>query len=144
MPSVWWGQGHHTPLTTACAPPTSVYSQCFFGASRNDKTTSNNEKRNTNFSNINLVWSFLNCLQNCWPPTALDKCDPIIRLNYTLLRMCRKIEMHAYRRVTSTLLVIMIWNNSWTHFLKDELFFFWSTFKIYFRLQSVRQPGRGG
>ena len=30
-------------------PPILVHSECFFGASRNDKTTGNNGKRNNNF-----------------------------------------------------------------------------------------------
>ena len=54
-----------------------------------------------------LVESFLDCLQNCWPPTALHKCDPIIRLINTPLRMCRGIGMYAYRSVTGISLVIM-------------------------------------
>ena len=32
-----------------CPPPILVHSECFFGASRNDKTTGNNRKRNNNF-----------------------------------------------------------------------------------------------
>ena len=32
-----------------CPPPILVHSECFFGSSRNDKTTGNNGKRNNNF-----------------------------------------------------------------------------------------------
>ena len=32
-----------------CPPPILVHSECFFGASCNDKTTGNNGKRNNNF-----------------------------------------------------------------------------------------------
>ena len=32
------GPGALYPLTTGCAPPFSVYSECFFGATRNDNT----------------------------------------------------------------------------------------------------------
>ena len=43
------GQRGRAPLMTACAPlPISVYSNYFFEASRNDKTTGNNGKRNNN------------------------------------------------------------------------------------------------
>ena len=41
--------GRRPPRTTACAPPILVHSECFFGSSRNDKTTGNNGKRNNNF-----------------------------------------------------------------------------------------------
>ena len=37
------------PLLTPACPPISVYSERFFGASRNDRTTGNNGKRNNNF-----------------------------------------------------------------------------------------------
>ena len=43
------GPGAPSPLTTACAPPHFGHSECFFGASRNDKTTGNDGKRNNNF-----------------------------------------------------------------------------------------------
>ena len=42
-----WGQMHRT-LLDCLYPPISVYSECFFGASRNDETTGNNGKRNNN------------------------------------------------------------------------------------------------
>ena len=58
-------------------------------------------------TNMILVRSFLDCLQICWPPTALHKCDPIIRLINTPLRMCRGIEMYACGSVTGISLVIM-------------------------------------
>ena len=51
--------------------------------------------------------SFLDCLQNCWPPTATHECDPIIRLINTPLRMYRGIGMYDYRSVTGLSLVIM-------------------------------------
>ena len=56
-----------------------------------------------------LVLSFLDCLQNCWPPTALHECDPI---NCLALRMCRGKGMYAYRSVTDISLVIMTRNNT--------------------------------
>ena len=59
------------------------------------------------YSNKNLVLSFLDCFQNCWPPTAVHKCDPIIRLISTPLRMCRGIGMYVYRSGTGILLVII-------------------------------------
>ena len=37
--------------------------------------------------------------------------------------MCCRIGMYAYKIVTGTLLMIMTWNNTWKHFLKDQLFF---------------------
>ena len=46
-------------------------------------------------------------LAKLWPPTAVHKCDTIIRLINTLLRMCREIGMQAYRIVTGILSVIM-------------------------------------
>ena len=42
-----------------------------------------------------------------WSPTAVHKCDPIIRLINTPLRMYRGIGMYAYRSVTGISLVIM-------------------------------------
>ena len=39
--------------------------------------------------------------------TAVHKCDPIIRLISTPLRMCRGIGMYAYKSVTGISLVIM-------------------------------------
>ena len=50
---------------------------------------------------------FSQLFAKCWPPTALRKCDPIIRLINTPLRMCRRIEMYACRSVTGISLVIM-------------------------------------
>ena len=41
-------------------------------------------------------------MQNCWPPTAVHKCDPIIRLINSPLRMCREIAMYGYRSVTGS------------------------------------------
>ena len=37
------------PNDCLCPPPILVHSECFFGASRKDKTTDNNGKRNNNF-----------------------------------------------------------------------------------------------
>ena len=37
--------------------------------------------------------TFSRSLQNCWPPTAVQKCDTIIRIIDTPLRMCRGIGM---------------------------------------------------
>ena len=37
------------PPNDCLCPPILVHSECFFGASRNDKTTGNNGKRNNNF-----------------------------------------------------------------------------------------------
>ena len=68
-----------------------------------------------------LVCSSLDCFQNCWPPTSVHKCDPIIHLINTPLRMCRGIGMYAYRSVTGISLVIMIRENI---SLKDQLFIF--------------------
>ena len=65
------------------------------------------EKGVTMFKDNILVRSFLDFLQNCWPPTGVHKFDPIIRLINTPLRMCRRIEIYAYRIVIGTLLVIM-------------------------------------
>ena len=48
VPSQQEGAGGRALQTTACAPPISVNCKNFFGASRNDKTTGNNEKRNNN------------------------------------------------------------------------------------------------
>ena len=42
VPSLRVGQGCLAPLTTACAPPNSVYSEYVFGTSRNDKAIDNN------------------------------------------------------------------------------------------------------
>ena len=55
----------------------------------------------------NFRLKFSRSLQNFWPPTALHKCDPLIRLINTPLRMCRGIRMYAYRSVSSISLVIM-------------------------------------
>ena len=46
-------------------------------------------------------------LQNCWQPTAVQKCDAIIRLINKPLRMCRGREMQACRIVGGSSLVIM-------------------------------------
>ena len=37
--------------------------------------------------------------------------------------MCRGIGKFVYKSVTGISLVIMIWNNTWKHFFKDQLFF---------------------
>ena len=50
---------------------------------------------------------FSQLLQNCWPPTAVHKRDPMIRLINTPLRMCRGIEMHVLQKRTRIWLVIM-------------------------------------
>ena len=42
-----------------------------------------------------------------WPPTAVHKCDSIVRFINTPLRMCRGIGIYAYRSVTGISLVIM-------------------------------------
>ena len=47
VPSLRGGQGDPAPLTTACAPHFGLV-RIFFEASRNDKTTGNNGKRNNN------------------------------------------------------------------------------------------------
>ena len=39
----------HPPNDCLCPPPIPVYSECFFGSSRNDKTTRNSRKGNNNF-----------------------------------------------------------------------------------------------
>ena len=38
---------------------------------------------------------FSQLFAKCWPLTALHKCDPIIRLINTPLRMCREIGMYC-------------------------------------------------
>ena len=47
--------GRAPPLTTACAPLISAYSEYVFGISRNDKTTYDNGKRN---NNVQALFSF--------------------------------------------------------------------------------------
>ena len=42
------GPGAPSPPNNCLCPPILVHSECFFGASRNDKTTGNNGKRNNN------------------------------------------------------------------------------------------------
>ena len=58
--------------------------------------------------------------KNVFKNSTSDKCDAIIRLIYSSLRMCRGREMQAYRIVTGTLLVIMTGN-----YMKKA--FFWKT-----------------
>ena len=41
--------GAPSPPKDCLCPPILVHSECFFGASRNDKTTGNNAKRNNSF-----------------------------------------------------------------------------------------------
>ena len=41
--------GAPSPTNNCLCPPILVHSKCFFGSSRNDKTTGNNRKRNNNF-----------------------------------------------------------------------------------------------
>ena len=43
------GPGAPSPPNYFLCPPILIHSECFFGASRNDKTTGNNGKRNNNF-----------------------------------------------------------------------------------------------
>ena len=43
------GPGAPSPPNDCLCPPILVHSECFFGASRNDKTTCNNGKRNNHF-----------------------------------------------------------------------------------------------
>ena len=50
---------------------------------------------------------FSQLFAKCWPPTALHKCDPIIRLINTPLRMCREIGMYGCKSVTGISLVFM-------------------------------------
>ena len=59
--------------------------------------------------------------------TALHKCDSLIRLINTPLRMCRETGMYADRSITSISLVIMTWNNTW----KDQQFFLEHTQNLY-------------
>ena len=44
---------------------------------------------------MTLVRGFLDCLQNCWPPTAVHKCNPKICIINTALRMCRGLGMYS-------------------------------------------------
>ena len=64
------------------------------------------EKRITFKDNSSLKF-FFHSLRNCWPPTAVHKCDAIIRLINTPLGICRGVGMRAYRIVIGTSLVIM-------------------------------------
>ena len=50
---------------------------------------------------------FFRCFAKLLATTAVHKCDPIIRLVSTPLRMCRGIGMYSYRSVTGISLVIM-------------------------------------
>ena len=69
-------------------------------------------------------FKFLECLQNWWPPTAVHKCEPIIRLINTPLRMCHGIGMYAFRSVTGISLVIVTRSNMRKiFFLKLAVFF---------------------
>ena len=43
------GSGAPSPPNDCLCPPILIHSECFFGASRNDKTTGNNEIRNNKF-----------------------------------------------------------------------------------------------
>ena len=47
------------------------------------------EKGIVTFKLTILICNFLDSFRNCWPPTAVQKCDAIIRLINTRLRMCR-------------------------------------------------------
>ena len=46
-------------------------------------------------------------MQNCWQATAVHKCDTMLHLINTPLRMCREREMQAYGIVAGISLVII-------------------------------------
>ena len=64
------------------------------------------EKEKKTFK-LNSRLTFLDSSRNCCQPTIVHKCDSIIRLIDTPLRMCRGRDTQAYEIVTGTSLVNM-------------------------------------
>ena len=78
------------PLTTACAPPFWFTQNTFSEHHVTTRLQATMEKGIITFT-LTLARSFLHSLQNCWPPSAVHKCEAIICLIYPPLRMYRGI-----------------------------------------------------
>ena len=100
------GPGAPSPPNDCLCPPILVHSECFFEHCVTTRQQAIMEKGIIIFKHDSRV-NFSRLFAKLRPPTALYKCDPIIRLINTPLRMCRGIGMYAYRSVTGILLVIM-------------------------------------
>ena len=85
MPSLQWGQGRRPPLTTACASPVWFIQNAVLEHRVTTRQQAIMEKGIIIFKHDSRL-KFSRCLQNCWPPTALHKCDPITRLINTPYR----------------------------------------------------------
>ena len=81
--------------------------------------------------NVILVWRFRDSSRKCWQPTAVHKCDAIIRSICTLSRICRKRKMQALTIVTGTSLWLWSETIRENNFFKDQLFFFWGHTQCY-------------
>ena len=124
VPLLRWGQWRRTPLTTACVPPFWFTQNTFLEHHVTTRQQTIMEKGSIKFKHYSRL-KFSRLFAKLLATTALHKYDPIIHLITTPLRMCRGIGMHAYRSVcTGVSLLIMTWNNTRKHFLKDHLFFF--------------------
>ena len=64
------------PNDCLCLPPISVYSEYVLKQHVTTIQQAIMEKGMLKFKHtVILVGSFLHSLQNCWPPTAVHKCD---------------------------------------------------------------------